>query len=188
METYLEYTAVFLGVVYVLLASKGSIWCWIFGILSSAIYISINITHHLFQDAILQFYYVLAGLYGWWKWSQKEEKAEANILSYSIRENLPFIVTGALLVPLFGYGFSKLGNSLSYFDSAVTIFSFIATWMTARKLLENWLYWIVIDVVAAMMYSIKGLYPTAALYIFFTLVSVYGYYEWKKQLSIQNEQ
>lgn len=188
METYLEYTAVFLGVVYVLLASKGSIWCWVFGILSSAIYISINITHHLFQDAILQFYYVLAGLYGWWKWSRKEHKAEANILSYSTRENLPFIVTGVLLVPLFGYGFSKLGNSLSYFDSAVTIFSFIATWMTAQKILENWLYWVAIDLVAAVMYSIKGLYPTAALYIFFTLVAVYGYFEWRKQLSTQNEQ
>jgi nicotinamide mononucleotide transporter len=192
METYIEYAAVLLGVVYVLLASKGDIWCWVFGILSSALYISINVTHHLYQDAILQFYYVAAGFYGWWNWyptptlPEGEGFKSMRIQSLSLQQNLQLFSFGALLVPVLGYFFSKLGNSLSYFDSAVTIFSFIATWMTARKLLENWLYWIVIDLVAAVMYGIKGLYPTAALYVFFAVVAVYGYLEWKKQMNLQN--
>lgn len=186
MENLQEYIAVALGVVYVLLASKGNVWCWVFGILSSAIYISINVTHHLYQDAILQFYYVVAGFYGWWNWSKKNQTEQVFVASENLWWNTKVIACGALLVPVFGFGFSKLGNSLSYFDSAVTIFSFIATWMTARKLLENWLYWIVIDLVAAVMYSIKGLYPTAGLYVFFAIVAAYGYFEWKKELKLQN--
>lgn len=188
METYLEYAAVLLGVVYVLLASKGNKWCWPVGIAGSALYISINVTHHLFQDAILQFYYVLAGFYGWWKWNRKDHNEEQNIISYTLTQNLPLIAGGALLVPVFGYLFSKFGNALSYFDAAVTVFSFIATWLTAKKILQNWIFWIVIDALAAAMYSIKGLYPTTALYIFYCVVCVYGYIQWQNQLRLQQSE
>ncbi|MCW5907784.1 MAG: nicotinamide riboside transporter PnuC [Chitinophagales bacterium] len=185
MEPYFEYIAVALGVVYVLLAAKGNIWCWIFGIVSSGIYVSINIEHKLYQDAILQFYYVAAGFYGWWKWSAKEQHRERNIVSNSFSENIKLLVLGAALSPVFGYVFSQFGNSLSYLDAIVTVFSFIATWMTARKILENWLFWIVIDVLAAVMYGIKELYATSALYLFFSVVALYGFMEWKKQYKAQ---
>lgn len=186
MESYLEYTAVGFGVIYVLLASRSNIWCWLMGIISSALYIYINITHQLFQDAILQTYYVLAGFYGWWLWSKKGNiEDEIKIHSFSPQQNLKLIFFGALLVPVFGFVFAKLGNSLSYFDSAVTVFSFIATWMTAKKILENWYYWVVIDLVAAVMYLIKGLHATSLLYIFFSIISVYGYLEWRKKISVE---
>lgn len=186
METYLEYAAVAFGVIYVLLASRSNIWCWLFGIISSALYIYINITHRLFQDAILQSYYVGAGFYGWWSWNKNgNEVDEIETHSSSLKQNLQLIFGGALLIPVFGFVFSKLGNSLSYFDSAVTIFSFIATWMTAKKVLENWLYWIVIDLVAAIMYLIKDLRATSCLYLFFSVLAVYGYFEWKKKISIR---
>ncbi len=185
METYLEYLAVALGVVYVLLATRSNVWCWLAGILSSALYIYINLTHQLFQDAILQTYYVVAGFYGWWLWrkptSAVSEEKLAPVISYPAGQNFKLIIGGVLLVPVFGYVFSKLGNSLSYFDSAVTIFSFIATWMTAKKIIENWLFWIVIDVVAAVMYYIKHLELTAVLYIFFAVIAIYGYFQWRKQ-------
>jgi nicotinamide mononucleotide transporter len=188
METYLEYAAVLLGVVYVLLASKGNKWCWPAGIAGSALYISINVTHHLFQDAILQVYYVLAGFYGWWKWTRKDRHEEQNIISYTLTQNLPLIAGGALLVPVFGYLFAQFGNALSYFDAAVTVFSFIATWMTAKKILQNWIFWIVIDALAAAMYAIKGLYPTTGLYVFYCIVCMYGYLEWQKQLRLQQSE
>lgn len=184
MNAYLEYTAVAFGIIYVLLATRRIVWCWPAGIISSALYIYINIYHRLFQDAILQTYYVVAGFYGWWLWNKlQDQQNETNIISYSLQQNLKLILFGALLVPVFGFVFSKLGNSLSYFDAAVTIFSFIATWMTAKKILENWLFWIVIDLVAAVMYFIKELHATSALYVFFSAVAVYGYFEWKKNVS-----
>lgn len=191
METYIEYMAVAFGVIYVLLASRSNVWCWLMGIISSALYIYINVTHQLFQDAILQTYYVVAGFYGWWLWKSPSQPPlqggvnTVSINSLSLQQNLKLIFFGALLVPVFGFAFTKLGSSLSYFDSAVTIFSFIATWMTAKKILENWLYWIVIDLVAAVMYFIKGLNATSWLYIFFCIIAVYGYFEWRKKISTQ---
>lgn len=185
MEAWLEYFAVLTGVIYVLLAARQNVWCWPAGIFSSAVYIYVNIEHRLYQDAILQAYYVLAGFYGWILWSRKPEKDfDITTISYSLKQNLKIIIAGFLLVPIAGYIFSKFGNSLSYFDSAVTIFSFIATWMTAKKIIQNWLFWIVIDLLAAVMYSIKQLYPTAILYVFFAIVAWYGYRKWIKD-SIQ---
>ncbi|MCX6198231.1 MAG: nicotinamide riboside transporter PnuC [Bacteroidetes bacterium] len=193
MDNWLEYAGVFFGIIYVLLASRSNIWCWLAGIISSAIYIYINVTHQLFQDAILQTYYVVAGFYGWWLWSSPSQtfpqgeglnaKTNSGVISFSLQQNAKLIFFGSLLVPVFGFVFSKLGNSLSYFDSTVTIFSFIATWMTAKKILENWLFWIVIDLVAAVMYYIKHLELTSALYVFFALIAIYGYFEWKKTLA-----
>ncbi len=201
MDNWLEYAGVAFGVIYVLLASRSNIWCWLTGIISSAIYIYINVTHQLFQDAILQTYYVVAGFYGWWLWSSPSQtlpsrvrrdetkggglnaNTNSRVTSFSLQQNAKLIFFGSLLVPVLGFVFAKLGNSLSYFDSAVTIFSFIATWMTAKKILENWLFWIVIDVVAAVMYFIKHLELTSALYVFFAVIAAYGYYEWKKTLT-----
>lgn len=183
MEANLEYIAVALGTLYVLLAARGNRWCWPAGIASSALYIYINLVHHLFQDAILQTYYVAAGAYGWWLWAKKDEpEQEMQVQTFSIQFNVLLILFGAALVPVLGYGFGRLGNSLSYFDSAVTVFSFIATWLTAKKIIENWLYWIVIDMVAGAMYFKKELFATSCLYLFFCLVAVYGYFEWKKKM------
>ena len=187
MEAYLEYSAVAFGVIYVMLAARNNVWCWLAGIISSVLYVYINVVNNLFQDAILQTYYVAAGFYGWWLWSNKGNAEEELIVhSFSKQQNLKLIFFGALLVPIFGFAFSKLGNSLSYFDSAVTIFSFIATWMTTKKILENWIYWIVIDIVAAVMYFIKHLNPTSCLYIFFAVIAAYGYYEWRKKIDLQS--
>lgn len=182
--TVLEYTAVFYGVLYVLLAAKGDVWCWWAGIVSSAIYIYINIYSRLYMDAILQTYYVLAGFYGWWLWSFKAGKAGNSlpVISYSLLQNVWPIVCGLVLFPPLGYLFSKVGNSYPYADAAVTVFSFVATWMTAKKIMENWLYWIAIDLVAAVLYSLKDLRATSGLYILFTIMAVYGYMEWKKDL------
>ncbi len=184
MNNWLEYAAVAFGVIYVLMASKNIVWCWLAGIISSGIYIYINATHQLYQDAILQTYYVVAGFYGWWLWSKKEDaQTELAIQSFSLKQNLRIILGGVVLFPVFGCLFSKIGNSLSYFDSAVTVFSFIATWMTAKKIIESWLYWIAIDLVAAVMYFTKNLQPTSGLYAFFAVIAVYGYFEWRKKMS-----
>ena len=183
MNQYIEYAAVLLGAIYVVLASRNIIWCWPAGIISSLLYIYINLFHTLYQDALLQTYYVVAGAYGWWVWTKKESNEDsADIVSCSLSQILKLLLLGVILVPLFGFAFSRLGNALPYLDASVTVFSFIATWMTAKKILQSWLFWIVIDVAAATMYYLKGLHPTTGLYLFFTTAALYGYYEWRKQL------
>lgn len=186
--TITEYTAVFFGVLYVVLAAKGDLYCWAAGIVSSALYIYINIYAHLYMDAILQTYYVLAGLYGWWLWSNNPttDAATGGVRSYTLKHQTPLLLLGCALSPVLGFLFAKIGNSYSYFDAAITVFSFIATWMTAKKILQNWLYWIVIDLVAAALYFAKDLRATSVLYVLFAMVAVYGYREWQKNLEGEN--
>ena len=186
--TITEYTAVFFGVLYVVLAAKGDLYCWVAGIVSSALYIYINIYAHLYMDAILQTYYVLAGIYGWWLWrsTQTADAATAGVSYYTLKQQMPLLVMGCALSPVLGFLFAKIGNSYSYFDAGITVFSFIATWMTAKKILQNWLYWIVIDLVAATVYFAKDLRATSALYVLFAIVALYGYREWQKNLEDKN--
>ncbi|MFN8287667.1 MAG: nicotinamide riboside transporter PnuC [Chitinophagales bacterium] len=185
--TLTEYLAVFYGVLYVLLAAKSDLHCWPAGVISSALYIYINIYAHLYMDAILQTYYVLAGIYGWWLWSRNSStNHKLQIQFYTLGQNIPLILLGCVLTPILGYLFSKIGNSYSYFDAGITIFSFIATWMTAKKILQNWLYWIVIDFVAAALYFAKDLRATSALYVLFALVAIYGYKQWQQNLKSEN--
>ena len=105
MSDYFEYAGVLFGVIYVLLAARGNVWCWPAGIISSALYIYINIYHRLFQDAILQTYYVAAGFYGWWLWknptkdpsqtlSEGEGLRKAGFISWSLIQNLKLLLFG----------------------------------------------------------------------------------------------
>jgi len=182
--TPLEIAAVVFGVVYVILAGLGNPLCWPLGIIGSALYIVFNISLAYYQDAILQGYYVLAGFYGWYLWSRKSDAEELHFTSKSFAQLLPYIVTGLAVFPITGYLFSKIGNAYSYIDALTTVFSFIATWMTARKILESWIFWIVIDAILVYQYGLKHSYLTSGLYLFYTFISVWGYYKWQKQISV----
>jgi nicotinamide mononucleotide transporter len=179
----IEFAGVLTGLIYVVLAARGSAWCWLFGIISSGLYIQINLVNNLYLDTILQSYYVLVGFYGWWNWKRKEEQT-VTITSIPFNKQIQLIATGIALSAIAGYLVTFIGNSLSYVDAFVTIFSFIATWMTARKILENWLWWVAIDLVAAYMYLSKGLYITTGLYIVYAAIAAAGYWKWRRELSV----
>lgn len=179
--TPLEIAAVIFSVAYVILAALGNVWCWPIGIIASALYIIFSLSLNYYQDAILQGYYVLAGFYGWYVWAQKKgSREQLSFHSSSVNQLLPYIVLGLVLFPITGYIFSKWGNAYSYVDAFTTVFSFIATWMTARKILQNWLFWIVIDAILVYQFGLKHSYLTSGLYLFYTFMSVWGYYKWRK--------
>jgi nicotinamide mononucleotide transporter len=182
LETYLEYTAVVFGVIYVLLAARSFVWCWPAGIISSIIYVYLNIGWQLYYDSGLQFFYVLAGIYGWVMWSRKSQVELLSISSISVRKQLLFIIAGTFVSVMLGFiTFSFLNSYITFFDAAVTVFSLVATYLTAKKYLESWLWWIVIDIAAICLYFIKDANATSFLYLFFTLAAFYGYFNWKKQ-------
>jgi nicotinamide mononucleotide transporter len=182
----LEISAALFGVVYVLLAIKGNAWCWPAGIISAALYIVFDIELKYFLDAILQCYYVLAGFYGWYLWTQSRErdamKSDNTITSFPLQKLFPFLLLGTVLTPALGYVFAKAGNAYPYLDAATAVFSFIATYLTAKKVLENWLMWVFIDLVLIAQYAIKQAYITSGFYAFLAAMAVLGYLEWKKQL------
>jgi nicotinamide mononucleotide transporter len=169
------------AIIYVLLAAAENIGCWLFGILSSALSVYLCYTGKLFLESILSFFYVLIAVYGWYQWKfGSGEKTAIKITSAGIKKNSLFILSGILIwlpIAIFAENFSS--QALPYLDAFVTAFSIIATYMTAKKIIENWIYWIVIDAAAIYLYASRQFYLIALLYFIYTLLSFAGYIKWK---------
>ena len=181
IELLLEIIAVISGIIYVFLAAKNNNWCWIFGILGSAISIILFVVYaKLYAEAILYFFYVLAGIYGWLSW--KKQPDTQVVYQHSWKKHVLVIAIGIML----SFG---LYYTITYFftdaekpliDAFTTVFSFIATYLTAKKWLENWIYWIVIDFISTFLYYSRGLEIYALLMFAYTFIAIYGYLQWKK--------
>ena len=188
MNSAIEYAAVALGILNVVLAARGSIWCWPAGIVGGALYVYLNYGWQLYYDMVLQFFYVAAGFYGWYKWTRKEGETELPIISWSFKKQLPLILFGFVLSAILGsITFYYLKTWITYFDATVTVFSFIATWMMAKKIIENWLWWIVIDSACIGLYLLKDAPATSFLFAVLTVGAAYAYYNWRKDMALQTQ-
>ncbi|MCS6934378.1 MAG: nicotinamide riboside transporter PnuC [Chitinophagales bacterium] len=178
----LETSAAVCTLLYVWLAARGIIWCWPFGIAGAVLYIIFDVHVKYYQDALVQTYYVFAGIYGLYYWKTHSNTFADVYVSRPLKEMwLPVALCAVLVLP-FGYLFSALGNAYSYLDSATTLFSFLATWYTARKVLQSWLIWILVDVALAIQFLLKSAYITSSLYLLLACMALYGYAQWKQKL------
>lgn len=177
----LEITAVVTALIYVYLATKGNKWCFLFGLISSSIYLYITFIYKFYFDFGINGYYVVMSVYGWLAWSKKNGIEDEKINRINTKKLLLYIFSGAIITVILASLVTKFTDaSLPYFDAFTTVFSIIATFMVVKKELENWLFWIVIDLVASYMYYYKELYFTALLFVIYTFVAVFGYFRWKK--------
>lgn len=176
------------ALIYVILAAIENIWCWLMGIISSALSVYLCYTGHLFLESGLNIFYVLIGIFGWYQWLYgSKEKTELPIISYSLKKNSALIVAGLLIWIPFGYTAHKFSTqAMPYLDACITSFSIVATWMTAKKIIENWIYWIVIDALAVFLYGYREFYLIALLYIIYTILAVAGYFSWRRKLRISS--
>lgn len=177
----LEIAAVILGIIYVVLAAKNKISCWIFGIIGSLLSIALFVIYaKLYAEAVLYVFYVLAGIYGWINW--KNQKNEAEVYQRKLITHLFIIGIGIVLsIGLYAILTSFFKESeRPMIDSFTTVFSFIATYLTTKKWIENWIYWIVIDAVTTYLYFSRGLEIYALLMLAYSFIAVYGYLRWKK--------
>ena len=172
------------SLIYVVLATIENIWCWLFGIISSAFSIYLCYSGKLFLESGLQVFYVIIGIYGWYQWLfGSEEKTELKIMSYSLSINALLILIGCFIWIPFGFIAHRYSTQIMpYLDAFITAFSIVATWMTAKKILENWLYWIIIDTLAIFLYSYRGFYLISIIYFIDTLLAFIGYLKWRKKL------
>lgn len=181
---------------YVVLAAKENIWCWPFGIASSAFSVMLYLESELPFEALLNVIYCIVGVYGWWQWrSKKPDKKEtagaetkSPVINLDYRTGLILLLIGTAGSVICGWiSWHFKTSALPWTDAAIASFSIVATWMTAKKIIENWLLWIVLDAVAAVIYFIKGpsLYLFALLFILYTFIAFAGYLSWKK---IQKQQ
>jgi nicotinamide mononucleotide transporter len=183
-STVLEIVGVITGILYLLLAARENIWCWFFGAVSSLLGIILFFQVDLYAEAFLYFYYVIAAVYGWWSWKGGGRKD-----SYALPiQTWPVVnhVAGTVLVFLSGLLLGYLLElytpaSYPWVDSQTTVFSFWATYLTTRKVLSNWLYWIVIDAVSVGLYSNRGLLLYAVLMLLYTGMAIWGFYEWRQK-------
>ncbi len=175
-----EATAVVLGVAYLLLAMRESLWCWYAAFASTAIFLVLFWDVGLLMESALQLYYLAMAIYGWWHWQRgSEDHTELAISSWGWRQHLLAITTVILAAAASGallQGYSSA--ALPYLDSFTTWGSIITTWMVARKILENWLYWLVIDSVSIYLYLDRALYLTALLFVVYLIIVLFGYRKW----------
>lgn len=182
LTTGLEIAAMTLSLAYVALAAKESIWCWPPAFLGTAIYTFITYKSALVGESLLNVFYMLMALYGWWKWRFPSAKGKFRpIVEWGIPWHLGIIIGGLAISLLLGLGFQHwLASAMPFLDATTTVFSLIATFMVARKVLSNWIYWIVIDVLNVYLYSTRELYITSALFTLYTFIAIWGYFHWKK--------
>lgn len=187
MTSVIEVGAVLAGIGYVWLAAREDRRCWILGVISSLLSIYLFYQGKLYAEAMLYTYYVAAGVYGWWSWQDARTGENSPIRTWTLREHLPaFVVTTALAW--------ALGLSLAHYtdaqypivDAHTTLFSFLATWLTTRKVLSNWIYWVIIDAVSVGLYASRDLYLYALLMVAYTLMATYGYRRWQKRWQQEN--
>jgi nicotinamide mononucleotide transporter len=190
----LELIAVLASLLYVVLAAKGSIFCWLAAIVSTVLYTIIFYDVYLWMDSLLQLYYLLMALYGWLCWSKNTAFASLNdkdlrYSQWSIQHHIISITVLTILSLMLGWIMAEFTpTDFPYLDSATTLFAVFATYLLTQKVLENWLYFVVIDLVSIYLYIEKGLIPTAALFCCYVILAMYGYFEWRKQYKLQFRQ
>ena len=185
-----EVAAVILGIAYLVLAMRQSILCWYAAFGSTAIFSWLFWDVSLVMESGLNAYYLIMAIYGWWVWRGNKEKNETNVAikTWSLSRHF-MIIAGVILISLAtGYGLEKnTSAALPYLDSFTTWGAVITTYMVAQKVLENWLYWLVIDTVAIYLFIDRELYLTALLMIVYVVLATIGWFMWLKEYRQQTE-
>ena len=182
----LEWYGVLSGVLYVIFISYKKMIAWFFALISSCIYVYLCFKSQLFIETGLQFFYVIMAIYGWVKWNTDKSENDEKIIQWETKFHLYNCLISGVLVFVLGYVFDHYTEQANpYTDAFSTVFSLLATFMVTKKVLENWIYWIVIDAVCIYLFSSRGLYLTSLLFFIYTIIAVFGFIQWKKQFKLQ---
>ena len=188
-QTLLETIGVITGTLCVYLAAKNKIWNWPVAIISVAIYIVIFFEAKLYADMGLQFYFMATNLYGWYFWSRKSAVgAEVKVRSINQKEILFSLLAIAIFTPLLGFTLLyQTDASFPFIDSFCTACSLVAQFFLARKIVQNWLIWIFVDLIYVVIYLMKGLDLTAVMYMLYIYIATVGYLDWRKMYQKQQQ-
>ena len=184
---YIEIVGVVFSVIYLLFSIRQNILLWPTGMISAILYMVVFFQAKFYADMGLNAYYFFISIYGWIVWQKgKENKGrQSNIIRIQWKQGL--ILTGLTALAFVGIGLildRYTDSPIPYWDALTTAMSFTATWMLARKILEHWIIWIIVDAISMGLYLYRGLYPTMILFAIYTTMAVIGYLEWKKSISL----
>jgi len=189
-EHYIEIIGSGLSLIYLYLSIKQKISLWIFGFLSSALYIVVFFQSKFYADMSLQFYYLAVSVFGWISWRSGKQQSGKE-LPLKRTKKLQALVLMLITTFVFLLDYFVLthytDSPLPMADSFTTALSITATWMLARKLIEHWILWVIVDGLSAGLYFYKELYPTAILFVIYTMMALAGWLQWRKTLLSYNK-
>ena len=184
----LEIIAVIFGLLSVWFSKRDNILVFPTGIISTLIFVYILLVYQLLGDMMINAYYFLMSIYGWYIWTQKVDKDHfipITKLDPKTEYKTPIIIFMATLifVAIVYSIFDKWNSWTAYVDTITTAIFFVGMWLMAKKKLENWQFWIIGDIISIPLYLVKGLVFSSFQYLLFTIIAIYGYKAWKKQVN-----
>lgn len=183
-----EAVAAVLGVGYVVLAARQNIWCWPCAIASTGLYSGVFFESALYQQAALQLFYIGLSVYGWRMWRSGGEKStQLRVSSFRAPQHLIAIALIVVLTVVTGWLTSRYTRTpMPYLDAFTAWGSVITAWMMARKVLENWLYWFVVDSLMVVLSWRAHLPATALLFSIYVGMAIVGYTSWRRSQNTQS--
>ena len=185
---YVEILGVVLSLLYLNFSIRQNILLWPLGIASALLYMWVFFQSKFYADMGLNAYYVVVSIYGWMLWSRgtKDSGSDLPVRRLALKLGLILLAITAAAFVLIAFILTRYTDSpIPYWDAFTTAVSFTATWMLARKILENWILWIVVDAVSMGLYFYRGLYPTLFLFAVYTTMAVIGYLKWRQSMKTE---
>lgn len=169
------------GILYIILAAKENVWCWLAASISVCLYMYINYDLGYYSQAALQIFYLFMAIYGYVMWNKLDPE---RIKEWSEKKHLFIIFIGAIITFIIGFILTEYveDSEQPILDSLTTVFSVFASYMVAKKVLGNWLYWIVIDSLIIYLYYIQGEFILALQFLVYIIIAVYGYFSWIQRM------
>ena len=181
---WLELTGTLVGLIYLWLEYRASVWLWAANIVMPLIYIFVYYDSGFYADMGINVYYLVASLYGWIMWRRGRDNGKELPISHTPRREIALMgsIFAVLMLGIWLILINFTDSTVPFGDTFTTALSVVALYMLAKKYVEQWLVWIVVDVVCAGLYLYKGLYPTAVLYLLYSVVAWFGYRRWLKMM------
>ena len=169
------------GILYIILAAKENIWCWLAAAISVSLYMYINYDLGYYAQSVLQIFYLFMAIYGYVMWNKLDPE---RIKEWSAKKHLFIIFIGAIITFIIGFILTEYvkNSEQSLLDSLTTVFSVFACYMVAKKVLGNWLYWIVIDSLIIYLYYIQEEFILALQFLVYIIIAIFGYFSWIQRM------
>ena len=190
LDILLEIIAVVFGILSVWFSKKNNILVYPTGMISTSIFTYLLFKWSLLGDMMINAYYFMMSIYGWYIWTRKVNNIVTPISKVSSPEKIKsliiFFFSLSFVYGIYNY-FDKWGSYTSYIDNFTTAIFFVAMWLMANRKIESWVFWIIGNIISIPLYFYKGLTFTSIQYIIFTVIAILGYYTWKKILDNSNQ-
>ena len=190
IDIVLEIVAVIFGFLSVWFSKQNKIWVFPTGMISTSIFVYLLLKWSLLGDMMINGYYFIMSVYGWYVWTRKIDDTQVTPISkINFKEkkiSVAIFFATLLFVFVIYKTFDKWSDWVAYADTITTAIFFVGMWLMAKRKIENWIFWIIGDIISVPLYLYKGFTFTSFQYLGFTFIAIFGYLAWKKNLNKQS--